>query len=117
MTDCLFCKIIHKKIEADIVFEDDRAVAFRDINPVASTHVLVIPRKHIATLDEVQPEDEADMGHLYRVAAEIAATEGLGNRGYRTVVNCKAEAGQSVFHVHLHLIGGKRLGWPPFPKG
>lgn len=117
MSDCLFCKIIDQKIPAKIVYEDERAIAFRDINPVAPTHVLVIPRKHIATIDDVGPEDEAEMGHLYRVASAIAKQEGLGTRGYRTVMNCNEEAGQSVFHVHLHLVGGKHLGWPPFPRG
>jgi histidine triad (HIT) family protein len=116
MTDCLFCKIVDEKIPANVVFRDDRAVAFRDINPVAATHVLVIPTKHIETIDDVAPEDEAVMGYLYRVASQVAATEGLSERGYRVVMNCKADAGQSVYHVHLHLIGGKHLGWPPFPK-
>jgi histidine triad (HIT) family protein len=116
MSDCLFCKIIERKIGGDIVFEDERALAFRDINPVASTHVLVVPKKHIPTIDDVAPEDEAVMGYLYRVASRIAATEGLSERGYRVVMNCRAEAGQSVYHVHLHVIGGKHLGWPPFPR-
>jgi histidine triad (HIT) family protein len=116
MEDCLFCKIIEKKIDAKIVHEDERAIAFRDVNPQAPLHVLVVPRKHIATIDDVTSEDEADMGYLFRVASEIAAAEGLAERGYRTVMNCKAEAGQSVFHVHLHVVGGKQLGWPPFPK-
>jgi histidine triad (HIT) family protein len=117
MQDCLFCKIIEKKIDAKIVHEDERAVAFRDLNPVAPLHALVVPRKHIATIDDVSSDDEADMGHLYRVASKLAAAEGLSERGYRTIMNCKAEAGQSVFHVHLHVVGGKRLGWPPFPGG
>ncbi len=116
MKDCLFCNIVEKKIDAKIVFEDERAVAFRDVNPVASTHVLIVPRRHIATIDDVTPEDEAEMGHLFRVASEVARQDGLTERGYRTVMNCKAEAGQSVFHVHLHVVGGKRLGWPPFPN-
>ena len=115
MSDCLFCKIVEKKIDAKIVHEDDQSVAFRDINPVAATHVLVVPKKHIATIDDVGEDDEQVMGHLYRVASEVAKREGLD--GFRTVMNCKEEAGQSVFHVHLHVVGGQRLGWPPFPKG
>lgn len=116
MSDCLFCKFVNKEIESKIVYEDERALAFRDIHPVASTHVLVVPKKHIETIDDVGPEDEADMGHLFRVASEVARADGLSDRGFRTVMNCKAEAGQSVFHVHLHVIGGKHLGWPPFPS-
>ena len=115
MSDCLFCKIVEKKIPADVVFEDERAIAFRDINAAAPTHVLVIPRRHISTVDDVQESDEAEMGHLFRVASKVAAQEGLGERGFRTVMNCKADGGQSVFHVHLHVLGGKALGWPPFP--
>jgi histidine triad (HIT) family protein len=117
MSECLFCKIIDQEIPAKIVYQDERAVAFVDIHPTAAMHVLVIPRKHIATINDVSAEDEADMGHLYRVAAQIAKQEGLSERGYRTVMNCNEEAGQSVFHVHLHVIGGKHLGWPPFPRG
>lgn len=117
MDGCLFCKISDKKIPATVVYEDDRALAFRDINPVAPTHVLVIPRVHVSTINDLGHEHEADMGHLFRVAAEVAKLEGLSERGYRTVMNCGVEAGQSVFHVHLHVVGGRGLGWPPFPKG
>jgi histidine triad (HIT) family protein len=115
MTDCLFCKIAEKRIAAKIVYEDDRAVAFRDINPQAPTHVLVIPRTHIASVDDLTAEHEADVGHLYTVAARIARDEKL-TRGYRAVINTGPEAGQSVFHIHLHLVGGKPMGWPPFPR-
>lgn len=117
MSDCLFCKIVAKDTPAKIVHEDETAVAFRDINPAAPTHVLVIPKKHIATIDDVQADDEAIMGHLFRVAAQVASAEGLSGRGYRTVMNCGKGGGQSVFHVHLHVIGGRSLGWPPFPAG
>lgn len=117
MTDCLFCKIAEKQVPAKIVYQDERALAFRDINPQAPTHVLVIPRQHIATIDDVQSDQEAELGHLFRVASKVAAQEGLGERGYRTVMNCGQEAGQSVFHLHLHLLGGKFMGWPPFPRG
>ena len=113
MNDCLFCKIAKKEIKAEIVHEDERALAFRDIRPAAPTHVLVIPRTHISSLDEVAAEHEADVGYLFRVASQIAAREGLTS-GYRTVFNCGADAGQSVFHIHLHVLGGRRMAWPPF---
>jgi histidine triad (HIT) family protein len=114
MADCLFCKIVDKKIPAKIAFEDERALAFHDINPAAPTHILVIPKTHVATIDDVTADHEADLGHLYLVAARVAREAGLSN-GYRTVMNCGADAGQSVFHLHLHVMGGKHLGWPPFP--
>ena len=116
MDNCLFCRIAKKEIPSKIVHEDERAVAFRDVNPVAPTHILVIPREHIASIDDVAQEHEADMGHLYRVASLVARAEGLKN-GYRVVMNAGPDAGQSVFHVHLHLVGGKPMGWPPFPRG
>lgn len=116
MTDCLFCKIVNKTIPAKIIHEDESAIAFSDINPQAPLHVLVIPRTHIATLDDVLPEHETEIGHLFTVASQIARKEGLDQRGYRTVINCKGEAGQSVYHVHLHVLGGRPLGWPPFPR-
>jgi len=113
MTDCLFCKILDGEIPADIVFESETAIAFRDINPRAPTHVLIIPRKHIATLNDIAAEDEAIVGSLYSAAREIAAEEGIAEEGYRAVMNCNAAAGQTVFHIHLHLLGGRLLGWPP----
>lgn len=113
MSDCLFCKILQGDIPADIVFESETAIAFRDINPHAPTHVLIIPRKHIATLNDISAEDEALVGSLYSAAREIAATEGIADEGYRAVMNCNAAAGQTVFHIHLHLLGGRSLGWPP----
>jgi histidine triad (HIT) family protein len=116
MTDgTIFDRIIAKDIPADIVYEDDRALAFRDINPVAPTHVLVIPKRRIATVNDATTADEADLGHLLVVAREVAAKEGVAEDGYRLVMNCNEYGGQSVYHVHLHLIGGQRLGWPPFP--
>jgi len=114
MDGCLFCQIVEKKIPAKIAFEDERALAFHDINPAAPTHVLVIPKTHVASIDDVEAEHEADLGHLFAVASRVAREAGL-RTGYRTVMNCGADAGQSVFHVHLHVIGGKPLGWPPFP--
>lgn len=113
MTDCLFCKILDGEIPADIVFESETAIAFRDINPRAPTHVLIIPRKHIATLNDIAAEDEAIVGSLYSAAREIVAEEGIAEEGYRAVMNCNAAAGQTVFHIHLHLLGGRLLGWPP----
>ncbi len=108
---CLFCRIIRKEIPAAIVFENEHVLAFRDIDPKAPTHVLVIPREHVATLDDAR--DARVLGEVMLAAAEIARAEGLVAGGYRTVVNCGADAGQSVFHVHLHLLGGRRLAWPP----
>jgi histidine triad (HIT) family protein len=112
--DCLFCKIVAGEIPADIVYESDTAVAFRDINPQAPTHVLVIPRKHIATINHIDDEDQAIVGGLYTAAREIAASEGIAEHGYRAVMNCNEAAGQTVFHIHLHVLGGREMGWPPF---
>lgn len=112
-SDCLFCKILAGDIPADIVYESDTAIAFRDINPQAPTHVLIIPRKHIATINDIEPTDQAIVGSLYSVAREIATAEGIADEGYRAVMNCNAAAGQTVFHIHLHLLGGREMGWPP----
>ncbi len=112
MSDCLFCKIVAGTIPAKLVSEDDRAIAFRDLNPQAPTHVLIVPRKHIASLDELTDGDTALVGHLHVLASKIAAAEGL-SEGYRTVFNTGPAAGQTVFHIHLHLVGGRPLGWPP----
>ncbi len=112
-SDCLFCKILAGEIPAEFVYESDNAVAFRDINPQAPTHVLVIPRKHIATINDIKADDEAIVGSLYTAAREIAAAEGLSDDGYRAVMNCNEGAGQSVFHIHLHVLGGRPLTWPP----
>lgn len=108
---CLFCKIIAGEIPATKVYEDETSIAFRDINPQAPTHVLVIPRKHIESLSEMTEEDETLVGHIARVCGEIAKQENL--TGYRTVINTGAEAGQSIFHVHAHVLGGRALAWPP----
>jgi histidine triad (HIT) family protein len=112
MQENLFQKIIDRKIPAAIVYEDDRCLAFRDINPQAPVHVLIIPRKVIATHDEVQTEDEAILGHLHAVAAQLARQLGVAE-GYRLVINCKEPAGQTVPHLHMHLLGGRSFGWPP----
>ena len=110
---CLFCRIATHEIPASIVYEDDRLVAFDDINPQAPMHVLVVPKRHVATLNDLTVEDEGLIGVMVRRAAAIATDRGLAGRGYRTVFNCNAEAGQTVFHLHLHVIGGRPMGWPP----
>jgi histidine triad (HIT) family protein len=110
---CLFCRIIAGEIPASVVFEDERLIAFNDINPQASTHVLIVPKRHIDTLNDLQPEDDGLVGAMVRRAGAIAADRGIANAGYRTVFNTNREAGQTVFHIHLHLIGGRPLGWPP----
>ena len=109
--DCLFCRIVRKEIPAKIVAESPECVAFRDINPQAPTHILVIPREHVASLNEAT--DAAMIGRLALFAADIAKREGIAEAGYRTVINTNAGAGQTVFHVHLHLLGGRPMRWPP----
>ena len=111
--DCLFCKILKGDIPADIVYESDSAIAFRDVNPQAPTHVLIIPRKHVATINDLNEEDQEIVGSLYLAAKDIARAEGLSDEGYRAVMNCNEGAGQSVFHIHLHVLGGRALSWPP----
>ncbi|NLC57548.1 MAG: histidine triad nucleotide-binding protein [Armatimonadetes bacterium] len=113
MTDCLFCRIARGELPATILYEDDQAVAFEDIRPQAPVHVLVIPRKHLTNLLAVGPEDEALVGHLLRVASQIARDKGVAESGFRVTVNINRDAGQSVDHLHFHLLGGRRLGWPP----
>ncbi len=113
MTDCLFCRIAAHQIPASIVYEDEQILAFNDINPQAPTHVLVIPKKHIATLNDVQPEDAPLAGELLRRGAAIAEERGIAGVGYRAVFNTNRDAGQTVFHIHLHILGGRRLNWPP----
>ena len=109
--DCLFCRIVRREIPATVVFEDDHVVAFRDINPQAPTHVVIVPREHVASLNDAA--DAVLIGRLSLTAAKIARTEGVAESGYRTVVNTNRDAGQTVFHIHLHLLGGRHLGWPP----
>lgn len=113
MTNCIFCRIASGDIPASVVYQDDQVVAFRDLNPQAPTHVLVVPRRHIATLNDLGEGDAELVGRMYLAARQIAADEGVAERGYRTVFNCNAEAGQSVFHLHLHVLGGRPMGWPP----
>ncbi|MGB0205219.1 MAG: histidine triad nucleotide-binding protein [Neptuniibacter sp.] len=114
--DCLFCTIINKEIPADIIYEDEHVIAFNDISPQAPTHALIIPRKHIATLNDIQGEDEALVGHMVKTAATIAKQLGFDEDGYRTVFNCNPHGGQTVYHIHLHLLGGKPMGWPPYQE-
>jgi histidine triad (HIT) family protein len=111
--DCLFCRILAGDIPAEIIYESNDSLAFRDINPQAPTHVLIIPRRHIATINDLQAGDESVVGGLYLAAKTIAAQEGLAEDGYRVVMNCNEGAGQTVFHLHLHLLGGRPLSWPP----
>jgi len=113
MADCIFCKIARKEIPAKIVYEDRQVVAFEDINPQAPTHTLVIPKSHFPTLNDIGAEEEGLLGHMTLVATRIAKDKGLDATGYRVVANCLESAGQSVFHIHLHLLGGRRFTWPP----
>ncbi|HUD71992.1 MAG TPA: histidine triad nucleotide-binding protein [Dongiaceae bacterium] len=113
MSDCLFCRIARKEIPARIAYEDDQVLAFEDIGPQAPTHTLVIPKRHIATLNDVGADDEPLLGHMVQVAARLARDKGLAASGFRLVANCMEGAGQSVFHLHLHLLGGRRFTWPP----
>jgi histidine triad (HIT) family protein len=111
--NCLFCKIARGEIPATIIYSDEGAVAFRDINPQAPTHVLVIPREHLDSLNEAEAHDAAMLGRLLQAAAKVARQEGLDESGFRTVINTGAGAGQTVFHLHLHILGGRGLAWPP----
>ena len=113
MADCLFCRIIAGEIPGNFVYQDETMVAIRDINPQAPLHALIIPRRHIATLNDLGPGDDGLVGSMFRTAAALAKEHGCHERGYRTVFNCNREAGQSVFHIHLHVLGGRSLGWPP----
>ena len=113
MIDCLFCKIINRDIPGAIVYEDDRVIAFSDINPQAPTHILVIPKRHIATLNDLSVEDDQIVGELVRRAAIIAKERGISAGGFRAVFNTNRDAGQTVFHIHLHLLGGRSMTWPP----
>ena len=113
MIDCLFCKILKGEIPATIIYEDERMIAFKDINPQAPLHALIVPKRHIASLNDLVPEDDALVGEMIRRAAAIARQHGYADRGFRTVFNTNAEAGQTVFHIHLHLLAGRGLSWPP----
>jgi histidine triad (HIT) family protein len=111
MNDCLFCKMVAGSIKADVVYEDDQTLAFRDINPQAPVHILIIPKRHITTLNEL--DDPQLAGQLLQTAVKLAKKEGLHDDGYRTVINCNRDGGQAVYHLHVHLLGGRSLAWPP----
>ncbi len=113
MSTCLFCRIIAGEIPATRVYEDDQLVAFNDLNPQAPLHALIVPRAHLATLNDLGNEHEALVGAMVRRAAALAASRGFAKSGYRTVFNCNADAGQTVFHIHLHVLGGRSMTWPP----
>ena len=114
MSDTIFTKIIDKSIPADILYEDDDVLAFADINPQAPLHFLVIPKKPIATINDITPEDYAVVGKLSGIAAQLVAEHGMAEQGFRTVMNCNEFGGQTVYHIHLHVLAGKALGWPPY---
>ena len=113
MQDCLFCRIVRKEIPASVIYEDEDVLAFNDINPQAPVHALVIPKRHIATLNDLSSQDDALAGQMIRRAASIARDQGYADRGFRTVFNTNAGAGQTVFHIHLHVLAGRDLTWPP----
>ncbi len=113
MSDCLFCRLAAREIPTEIVFESDNIFAFKDIDPKAPYHVLVIPKKHIPTLNDIGEEEKKIMGELLLAAKQIAAHLGIDETGYRTIINCNADGGQEVFHLHLHLLGGRKMAWPP----
>lgn len=113
MDDCIFCKIAKKEIPARVVFENERLIAFHDLFPQAPVHLLLIPKAHYNTLNHVGPEDSTLLGELMSAAAQLAKEQGMADSGYRVVMNCNADGGQSVYHIHLHLLGGRHLGWPP----
>lgn len=116
MSGTIFTKIINREIPADIVYEDDLCLAFRDINPQAPVHLLIIPKREIATINDIENSDRELVGHLFLAAAKIAKEMGFDDDGYRVVMNCNEQAGQTVFHIHLHLLAGKPLGWPPYTE-
>jgi len=113
VADCLFCKIAAGDVPAALVHQDEHLIAFKDINPQAPMHVLVVPRRHVSSLNELAETDDQLLGEMIRRAAAIAREHGHADRGYRTVFNCNADAGQTVFHIHLHVLGGRPLEWPP----
>ena len=113
MSSCLFCGIIEGKVKGNIVHQDGSIVAFKDVNPKAPVHILIVPRKHIASLLELEPEDRELIGEVFTVASKLARDNGIAKDGFRVVANCGPNAGQSVLHIHFHLLGGRSLGWPP----
>ncbi|MBN1541373.1 histidine triad nucleotide-binding protein [candidate division KSB1 bacterium] len=110
---CVFCQIVKKEIDAAVVYTDEWVVAFKDIHPQASTHVLIVPKKHISTLNQLQDADAEIVGRMVLAAQKLAGEFGIAQDGYRLVMNCNSDGGQTVFHLHLHLLGGRRFHWPP----
>ena len=113
MNECLFCNMVSGAIPCDKVYENEYVLAFRDIDPKAPTHILIIPKKHIKTLNEINENDQDLLGELLLTAKKIAKDEGIDTSGYRTVINCNSDGGQTVFHIHMHLLGGRQMAWPP----
>ena len=113
MSDCLFCGIVEGKIKANVVYQNERVIAFRDISPKAPVHILIIPRKHVISVLDVEASDHALVGEIFQVAGRLAREQGIADSGFRVVVNSGPDAGQSVFHLHYHLIGGRQMAWPP----
>ena len=113
MSDCLFCGIIKGEVKGNIVYQDPSVVAFRDVRPQAPVHILIVPRKHVATLLDLGEEDNNLVGHIFQVAASLAKNEGISQNGFRVVANCGSQAGQTVYHIHFHLLGGRSFTWPP----
>lgn len=113
MSDCLFCKILDGEIPCEKLYENEQVIAFRDVNPQAPTHILVIPRKHISTINDLTADNKNIVGEMVLAAQAVAKQEGLEESGYRLVMNCNEGAGQTVFHIHLHVLGGRRMTWPP----
>ncbi len=112
-TNCLFCKIIRKEIPAKIVYDDDKVIAFEDINPQAPHHLLILPKEHIPTVNDLMAKHNELMGHMIQVAKKLAKDYGIDEKGYRLVFNCNKDAGQAVHHIHMHFLGGRKMGWPP----
>lgn len=113
MEDCLFCKIANGELATDIIYQDDKVLAFNDINPQAPTHILITPRKHISTLNDLQDQDTSIVGHMVQIAQQLAKQYEHADDGYRLVMNCNEHGGQTVFHIHMHLLAGRKLTWPP----
>ncbi|MDZ7261590.1 MAG: histidine triad nucleotide-binding protein [candidate division KSB1 bacterium] len=113
MPGCVFCNIVSGKLSSDVLYQGEDIIAFRDINPQAPSHILIIPKKHIPTVNDLQPTDAELLGKMILVARDLAQQEGIAERGFRLIINCNRESGQAVYHLHLHLIGGRRMRWPP----
>ncbi|MFH1287186.1 MAG: histidine triad nucleotide-binding protein [bacterium] len=111
--DCLFCKIINKEIKSDIIHEDKECIAFNDINPQAPVHFLIIPKKHISTILDIKEEDNKLIGHLFSIANKLAKEKKVDLRGFRLIMNCNPDSGQVIYHIHLHVLGGRKMNWPP----